>query len=105
MTTTLPHDYQPDFIVVGGRYPFLSSCPYIPLSSLLSPINADLFVGGAAGCVIASRLSEYLPDKKVLLIEAGPTDVGNAAISEVQDWWHLLDGGFPFIRDYEILSK
>jgi choline dehydrogenase-like flavoprotein len=30
--------------------------------------------GGTAGCVVASRLSEYLPHKRVLLIEAGPCD-------------------------------
>ncbi|OAQ62732.1 choline oxidase [Pochonia chlamydosporia 170] len=32
--------------------------------------------GGTAGCIIASRLSEYLPNKIILMIEAGPTDVG-----------------------------
>jgi len=31
--------------------------------------------GGTAGCVIASRLSEYLPDKQILMIEAGPSDL------------------------------
>ena len=33
--------------------------------------------GGTAGCIIASRLSGYLPNKKILLIEAGPSDVGD----------------------------
>lgn len=28
--------------------------------------------GGLAGCVVASRLKEYLPEAKILLIEAGP---------------------------------
>ncbi|KAJ6439328.1 choline oxidase [Purpureocillium lavendulum] len=32
--------------------------------------------GGTAGCIIASRLSGYLPDKRILMIEAGPTDIG-----------------------------
>lgn len=32
--------------------------------------------GGTAGCIIASRLSQYLPDKHILMIEGGPTDVG-----------------------------
>lgn len=32
--------------------------------------------GGTAGCIIASRLSGYLPDKRILMIEAGPSDVG-----------------------------
>jgi choline dehydrogenase-like flavoprotein len=31
--------------------------------------------GGTAGCVIASRLSAYLPQRRILLIEAGPNDV------------------------------
>lgn len=28
--------------------------------------------GGLAGCVVASRLKEYLPEAKILLVEAGP---------------------------------
>jgi len=30
--------------------------------------------GGTAGCVIADRLSSYLPEARVLVIEAGPSD-------------------------------
>lgn len=33
--------------------------------------------GGTAGCVIASRLSSYLPKKSILVIEGGPSDVGD----------------------------
>ena len=33
--------------------------------------------GGTAGCVVASRLAEYLPQCQILLIEGGPTDVGD----------------------------
>ncbi|KAL7783095.1 choline oxidase [Trichoderma ceciliae] len=33
--------------------------------------------GGTAGCVIASRLSGYLPQKNILVIEGGPSDLGN----------------------------
>ncbi|KAL7811922.1 GMC oxidoreductase [Trichoderma gracile] len=33
--------------------------------------------GGTAGCVIASRLSGYLPHKNILMIEGGPSDVGD----------------------------
>lgn len=33
--------------------------------------------GGTAGCVIASRLSSYLPHKNILVIEGGPSDVGD----------------------------
>lgn len=33
--------------------------------------------GGTAGCIIASRLSGYLSQKKILVIEAGPSDQGD----------------------------
>lgn len=33
--------------------------------------------GGTAGCVIASRLSGYLPRRNILVIEGGPSDVGD----------------------------
>lgn len=33
--------------------------------------------GGTAGCVVASRLSEYLPDHRILMIEAGPSDLND----------------------------
>lgn len=46
--------------------------------------------GGTAGCVIASRLSEYLPQKKILLIEAGPSDYMNGKVLNLKDWLNLL---------------
>jgi len=46
--------------------------------------------GGTAGCVIASRLSEYLPQKKILLIEAGPSDYMNDKVLNLKDWLNLL---------------
>lgn len=33
--------------------------------------------GGVAGCVLASRLSGSLPDRSILLIEAGPDDAND----------------------------
>jgi choline dehydrogenase-like flavoprotein len=52
MTTvdSLPESSQFDYVIVGG---------------------------GTAGCVIANRLSGYLPEKRILVIEAGPSDVGD----------------------------
>ena len=46
--------------------------------------------GGTAGCVIASRLAEYLPQKKILLIEAGPSDYMNDKVLNLKDWLNLL---------------
>lgn len=53
--------------------------------------------GGVAGCVLASRLSSSLPDKSILLIEAGPENADGrvapsigVAISDTTDiqWNH-----------------
>ncbi|KAJ4172849.1 hypothetical protein NW754_003053 [Fusarium falciforme] len=41
--------------------------------------------GGTAGCVVASRLSAYLPNKRILLIEGGPSDVGDNRILILKD--------------------
>ncbi|KAH7011224.1 hypothetical protein EDB80DRAFT_384879 [Ilyonectria destructans] len=41
--------------------------------------------GGTAGCVVASRLAEYLPKKRILLIEGGPTDVGDNRVLLLND--------------------
>ncbi|KAK5156808.1 hypothetical protein LTR04_005575 [Oleoguttula sp. CCFEE 6159] len=52
--------------------------------------------GGTAGCVIASRLSEYLPQRKVLLIEAGPSDFMDDRVLLLKDWLNLLGGELDF---------
>jgi len=52
--------------------------------------------GGTAGCVIASRLSHYLPDKKVLLIEAGPSDYMDDRVLLLKDWLNLLGGDLDY---------
>jgi choline dehydrogenase-like flavoprotein len=41
--------------------------------------------GGTAGCVVASRLSAYLPKKRILLIEGGPSDVGDDRVLVLKD--------------------
>jgi choline dehydrogenase len=55
--------------------------------------------GGTAGCVLAARLSED-PSVSVLLIEAGPSDVDDAAVLILTDWMQLLDSGYDW--DYPI---
>lgn len=46
--------------------------------------------GGTAGCVVAARLAEYLPNKRVLLIEAGPSDFGDDRVLDLRKWLHML---------------
>ena len=52
--------------------------------------------GGTAGCVIASRLAEYLPHKKILLIEAGPSDFMNDRVLDLKQWLNLLGGELDY---------
>ncbi|KAL6718559.1 hypothetical protein ACLMJK_004651 [Lecanora helva] len=52
--------------------------------------------GGTAGCVIASRLAEYLPQKKILLVEAGPSDFMNDKVLKLKDWLNLLGGELDY---------
>jgi choline oxidase len=55
--------------------------------------------GGTAGSVVAARLSED-PDTSVLLVEAGPSDVGDPAILELRRWMELLESGYDW--DYPV---
>lgn len=52
--------------------------------------------GGTAGCVIASRLAEYLPNKRILLIEAGPSDFMDDRVLKLKDWLNLLGGELDY---------
>lgn len=52
--------------------------------------------GGTAGCVIAARLAEYLPHKRTLLIEAGPSDFMDDRVLNLREWLKLLGGELDF---------
>jgi GMC oxidoreductase len=49
--------------------------------------------GGTAGCVIASRLSDYLPNKKV---EAAPSDFNDDRVLKLKEWLTLLGGELDY---------
>lgn len=55
--------------------------------------------GGTAGSAVAARLSED-PEVSVLLVEAGPSDVGDPAILELWRWMELLESGYDW--DYPV---
>lgn len=70
-------------------------------TTVLSSSEVDSFDylivgGGTAGCVIASRLAEYLPKKRILLIEAGPSDFMNDKVLNLKDWLNLLGGELDY---------
>ena len=70
-------------------------------TNILSAADADSFDylivgGGTAGCVLVSRLAEYLPHKRVLLIEAGPSDLRNDDVLLLKKWLKLLGGEYDY---------
>lgn len=59
--------------------------------------------GGTAGCVIASRLSSYLPTRQVLLVEAGPSDLNLDNVLDLRQWLTLLGGELDY--DYGTVEQ
>ncbi|CAG8901849.1 unnamed protein product [Penicillium egyptiacum] len=52
--------------------------------------------GGTAGCVIAARLAEYLPNKRTLVIEGGPSDFMDDRVLNLKEWLSLLGGELDY---------
>jgi choline dehydrogenase-like flavoprotein len=65
-------------------------------SSKVNDFDYVIVGGGTAGCVIASRLSEYLPQKKILMIEAGPSDFNDDRVLKLKEWLTLLGGDLDY---------
>lgn len=70
-------------------------------TTYLAPSQVDSFDyvivgGGTAGCVIASRLAAALPQKKILLIEAGPSDFMDNRVLDLRQWLSLLGGELDY---------
>ncbi|TPX17779.1 uncharacterized protein E0L32_002880 [Thyridium curvatum] len=59
--------------------------------------------GGTAGCIIASRLAENLPQKRILLIEAGPSDFMDDRVLDLRQWLALLGGELDY--DYGTVEQ
>lgn len=68
---------------------------HIP-SSAVNDYDFLIVGGGTAGCVIASRLAEYLPNKRILLIEGGPSDFMDNRVLKLKDWLNLLGGELDY---------
>jgi choline dehydrogenase-like flavoprotein len=52
--------------------------------------------GGTAGCVLAARLSSYVPERRILLIEAGPSDLDLSNVLNLREWLTLLGGELDY---------
>ncbi|KAL2111689.1 hypothetical protein VUR80DRAFT_9621 [Thermomyces stellatus] len=72
-------------------------------SSAASSYDYIIVGGGTAGCVLASRLTEYLPHLKVLVIEGGPSDLNDERVLDLRRWLSLLGSDLDY--DYETTEQ
>lgn len=62
-------------------------------------------LGGTAGCVLAARLSDEHPDLSILVIERGPNNEGNPAVSNPLFWLTNLGPGTGRMLSYHGASE
>lgn len=72
-------------------------------SSAAASYDYIIVGGGTAGCVLASRLTEYLPHLKVLVIEGGPSDQDLEHVLDLRQWLSLLGSDLDY--DYETTEQ
>jgi choline dehydrogenase-like flavoprotein len=70
-------------------------------TTYLPPDDQDRFHhvivgGGTAGCILASRLAEALPQRRILMIEGGPSDFMDDRVLDLRRWLSLLGGELDY---------
>lgn len=68
----------------------------IPASATTDYYDYIVVGGGTAGCVLASRLTTYLPHHRVLVIEGGPSDFNIDEVLDLRKWLTLLGGDLDY---------
>ncbi|TID07232.1 Choline oxidase [Colletotrichum higginsianum] len=72
------------------------------MTTTVLPVGSDraydyvIVGGGTAGCVLGARLAQYLPERRVLIIEAGPSDFDIPNFQNLKEWQSVLGGDLDY---------